>query len=256
MILKHDDYINSIRKNGNQINSIYVGDESVWGNGGGGAPTPPTPPTPSYEYELLEEIHLEPGNGSAYFNTGYKPIQSTEIEVQYKCMFTSNNAPYNNAFLYSTSDKSSYSASPCIYVCYWRNYLNVKFNGKILANEYKGYLADNTIVHTLLYRNNGFIRYDSLNSSSSGSPFMSNTADLCINAAYKTISPSATTHCGSFYYYYFKIYESTTLVRDYRPARRLLDDAIGFYDMVDNSFLENAGTVPYQYTSKSTPEYI
>lgn len=42
--------------------------------------------------------------------------------------------------------------------------------------------------------------------------------------------------------YWFKIYDDGTLVRDYVPAQRIEDGAVGLYDKVSGLFYENNGT--------------
>ena len=42
--------------------------------------------------------------------------------------------------------------------------------------------------------------------------------------------------------YHYKLYENDVLVRDFVPARRDTDGAIGVYDKVTNTFLGNSGT--------------
>lgn len=47
---------------------------------------------------------------------------------------------------------------------------------------------------------------------------------------------------GSFKLYYFKVYESWTLVRDFIPCYRKSDSVIWLYDRVNNSFYTNSWT--------------
>lgn len=42
--------------------------------------------------------------------------------------------------------------------------------------------------------------------------------------------------------YSFKLYDNGTLIRNYIPAKRAVDNALGLYDTVNNEFYENAGT--------------
>lgn len=43
-------------------------------------------------------------------------------------------------------------------------------------------------------------------------------------------------------FYYFKMYDSGTLVRDFVPAKRNSDSVVGLYDLVSNTFYGNTGT--------------
>lgn len=47
---------------------------------------------------------------------------------------------------------------------------------------------------------------------------------------------------ASLQVYKAKLYENSVLVRDFIPAKRASDNAIGMYDTVSNTFFENAGT--------------
>lgn len=42
--------------------------------------------------------------------------------------------------------------------------------------------------------------------------------------------------------YYVKIWDDTTLIRNYIPCYRKLDNVIGMYDIVNNVFYTNQGT--------------
>lgn len=50
------------------------------------------------------------------------------------------------------------------------------------------------------------------------------------------------TEYGTFKYYYYKLYDDGTLVRDFVPCYRLADDVIWLYDLVNNQFYTNAWT--------------
>ena len=66
-----------------------------------------------------------------------------------------------------------------------------------------------------------------------------NNTNIALNAA----NVNTTSAVGvNKYYYYMKIYNNSTLVRDLHPAKRLSDNAIGMYDTVSGGFFENAGT--------------
>ena len=57
--------------------------------------------------------------------------------------------------------------------------------------------------------------------------------------------------------YETKIWKNNTLVRHYKPVKRLSDNVVGYYDVINDTFLTNAATGFYfTGVSKSTPEYI
>lgn len=55
-------------------------------------------------------------------------------------------------------------------------------------------------------------------------------------------SAGTSTVPGSFKLYSCKIYDGAVFIRDYVPALRDRDGAVGLYDMVNGEFYENAGT--------------
>lgn len=54
--------------------------------------------------------------------------------------------------------------------------------------------------------------------------------------------------------YYFKIYDSGTLVRNFIPCYRNSDNKVGLYDLVNNVFYANQGTGEFTYGTKIEPE--
>lgn len=61
---------------------------------------------------------------------------------------------------------------------------------------------------------------------------------------------------GSGYRLYsFRIYDHSVLVRDYVPAKRLSDGAVGLYDKVEENFYANAGTGAFA-AGAETGEYL
>jgi len=55
--------------------------------------------------------------------------------------------------------------------------------------------------------------------------------------------------------YYFKIYVNDILQRDFIPCYRNADQTIGLYDLISNTFFENAGSgvfIPGQKVKENT----
>lgn len=65
----------------------------------------------------------------------------------------------------------------------------------------------------------------------------------------------STHSCSSGKLYYLKIYEDTTLVRNFIPVKRLSDNSIGLYDKVGKQFYTNKGTGVFD-AGAETGEYI
>ena len=60
---------------------------------------------------------------------------------------------------------------------------------------------------------------------------------------------ATTTASGHFKYYYFKIYDNGTLIRNYIPCIRKSDSKVGFYDSVNKNFSYSSGNK--QFTAPS-----
>jgi hypothetical protein len=56
---------------------------------------------------------------------------------------------------------------------------------------------------------------------------------------------STAKNCILAKYYYFKIYDGDTLVRDYIPAKDNTTGKYGLYDLVNNTFSTSAGSVEF-----------
>lgn len=78
-----------------------------------------------------------------------------------------------------------------------------------------------------------------------------NINDTIISLPYKTDIIAHTKSCylfnaNNYKYigkvYYFKMYDNGTLVRDFIPVVRNLDNKPGLYDKVTDTFFTNAGT--------------
>ena len=50
---------------------------------------------------------------------------------------------------------------------------------------------------------------------------------------------------GNFRYYYFRIYDNGDLIRNYVPCYRKADNAVGFYDTINNTFNPSTGSAQF-----------
>jgi hypothetical protein len=111
-------------------------------------------------------------------------------------------------------------------------------------------LSDNrryTINFSVDY-NNGSIRsrINRANYSYSGTNFGNNTVGIMLFASHNGGSPW-TDELGIGRLYYCRFYDGDRLIRDFIPARRKSDGAIGLYDTVTKQFYNNSGTGTFAY---------
>lgn len=233
-------YVNDIKHNNNSINRIYLNGEVYWGG---------IIPSQTSIYEILNEIHPVQNSGSVYFNTNYLYKSNTTIETQYECMsdvlstisgiwprlYQSDTTPHYGAQVVAASHEPT---------------LHIKRNGYSNWNIYSNYGWASGL-RTL--------RQSQSEVSINGTVLWSGTQPYT-NTTYPIILMNDGGHdqgtTGMFYIYYYKFYESSTLVHEYLPVKRLSDNEYGFYDSVTDTFLTNLGTGSVTGTSKSTPEYI
>lgn len=226
------------------INKIYLNGEVYWG--GDISVTPPTPQTPVYE--ILNGIHPVQNSGAVYFNTNYLYKSNTTIETQYECMSDVLTISGIWPRLYQ-SDTTPYYGAQVVAVSHEPD-IHIKRNGYSNWDIYSNYGWASGL-RTLRQSQNEV--------SINGTVLWSGTQSY-VNTTYPILLLNDGGHdqgvTGMFYIHYYKFYESSTLVHEYLPVKRLSDNVYGFYDRVTDTFLTNLGTGSVTGTSKSTPEYI
>ena len=181
--------------------------------------------------------YIECTGSTAYFDTGVTPNQDTKIDLEIYTYDT-----LGTAFWYGCRESATALAS--IQALY---YLRTTGDGErfaygtsnlyrtlnqtlplrrhIVQDKNKLYL-DGTLVNTWEYST-----WTAPCSMAIGSLFSTSS---------KTLYTNGTTTRARFYY--FKIWDNGTLVRDYVPCYRKYDNVAGMYDLVNNVFYENQGT--------------
>ena len=184
-------------------------------------------------YELLEAIDVTAG---VWVNTGYTPACTDRVHIKVKFANTSG-----NKCLYCSRTMSG-SKIVRTFTCFAinnkfrfdRNTSNTSASPAISTTTDYMLTADgNTLVATV---NNG----NSVNMGSGtftpGSPF--------VLFASHGARPGAST--GAYFvgrFYYFRVFNSAgNLVREYIPARRSTDGAVGILETTQHTFLQSSGT--------------
>ena len=124
--------------------------------------------------------------------------------------------------------------------CYVNTGGQTQGEGNVQVNTYYDYIFDGQSNHQQCYLNGELANettYQYNNVSTSIELYM-----FCRNGGTRAENFKSTK------IYYFKIYdENRVLIRDYVPAKRKSDSAIGMYDMVSETFFANAGTGAFLY---------
>lgn len=189
-------------------------------------------------YTLLNYIQFYPYNTDnpftgfgAYIDTGLVPDNNTEIKTKIKNAFYvfSQNTPVFGC--YGANAGNYMHLTP--YGGYWYYTVsggNEQHSGSYTSSDGYEYIID--------FNNNGSIIVSGT-TIASGKSFEGN-GNLCIGRRGSVSAPYESLF-GYFKYYYFQVYQSGVLVRDFVPARRDSDQVLGFLDKVHNVFYTNAG---------------
>jgi hypothetical protein len=178
------------------------------------------------EYQQVEWLE---STGTQYIDIGYKPNNTTEIEIKvkvnsfigdYTTIYGSRNAnnsqffllisnvSKNVSFIYNQSDSGTVTTVNALDTliikqkkaeCYINNNLLYTFPSSTFQSLYNMYL------------------------------FRTNNSDA---GQYPTLSNM----------YYCKIFDNNVLIRNLIPCKRIIDNVAGMYDTVNNVFYTNAGT--------------
>ena len=77
----------------------------------------------------------------------------------------------------------------------------------------------------------------------------SNSTNIAICSS--SVPASAASSGASTVFAYFKIYQGDTLIRNYVPVKRLSDNKVGFYELVNNTFEQGLFASSYAFTAGS-----
>ncbi len=191
----------------------------------------------SFNFEdLYEPLEYLESSGTQYINTGIVDTNNTSIEVKH---YTSTGTS-----VYGTTTGFNYTCSstyPGGYWYYWdRNTSGV--GGASTTREIMTIKQDNN----KCYRNGTLVHtYTAVTFTDSQNMW------LFGRNGNGTISDAGTTRI-----YYCKIWNNTTLVRDYIPCRRRSDGVLGLFDKVNYTFVTNSGSGTFKASGYTRLLYI
>ncbi|MBQ6926168.1 MAG: hypothetical protein IJQ73_16150, partial [Kiritimatiellae bacterium] len=159
--------------------------------------------------------------GTQYIRTGILPTSATTVEMAF------NTGPY-------VADTAFFGQS-------WTGsqYLFIK-----QGNAYKFYGGGGTVssLHNDADARLSITEENKLILDYGGTAVTTAVSRATSAAAFNVFADGGGGHRGSWTLYSMKISTGGTLVRDFVPALRVADDAVGLYDLVEDAFHENAGT--------------
>lgn len=226
MIKYGDNNIGKMFFGSNSIGKAYYGSNLVFQKGGGYGPLIPS------GYTRLSYIET-PLNTEAYINTGIAADNNTGFEIDAVvfdeissdpcCLFGSREATLQSDFQLTTyiSSGSSFSGTlrrGTATECYDAHIpTNIRFKAKLRGNSFTIKSVEYTTSANISSGENIYLF--ALNNNGTASQF------------------------GHIRVYRFKLFDGTTKVLDYIPCRRDTDNVVGFYDLVDDSFVTSTGGV-------------
>lgn len=184
-------------------------------------------------YKLLEYIE---SSGTQWINTNFTPDSNTRVVADVE---TTTTKPSANKWVFGCRSTSATQRYEIIYISsasafrFYFNTSNYTFTGVTLGRLSIDVSSTKATI-------NGVSVTPSAGSFDGAGPIY-----IC-----SCNSTSVTSEAFAQKVYSFKIYDNGTLVRDYVPAERVSDGAVGLYDLVNNAFYTNAGTGAF------TPGYI
>lgn len=184
----------------------------------------PAPPLPS-EYTRLEYIE---GTGAQYIDTGFKADYNTRFTADFMLNSTST------AYIFASRGARSES---------YKNAVGILWNGTNFRSDYGSIsgakiTGPTTGVRYDVDKNKATCRIgtETVTNSSSSFSSMFNVYLFGCNEGGSLSYPA------SMRLWSFAIYDNSELVRDFVPAKRSSDGAVGLYDTVTGAFFGNSGT--------------
>lgn len=251
MIYKNNENIGFIYKNNENIDKIYKNNELIFEQGFTREQTGVPPITTTYqaigknlkdykiygnsvqgklpsEYQQVEYIE---STGTQYIDTGIKLNQDskiiTEIQLtndgsQPNAIFGSRTSSTENNFE-CVSSSSSNVGIRIDFQSYETNRLTTEFN-----NE-KNYILISKTLMQIGERTKRQISYTDFETPSNCYIFYVSGGNIYGQKARMKL-------------YNFKIYQNDVLIKDFIPCYKKINNEIGLYDLVSNTFFTNAGT--------------
>lgn len=220
MIKLGNNSIGKIYLGSNSIGKAYLGSNLVFQKGGG-----------SLLPDGFTQLSYVGTDSTAYLDTGV--AGATDLEVI--CKFLVGTYIQYGA-IYGNYKSESYKVNRAILASQTSLYVA---GGNNLAQEVAGFSLNQ--VHTLSVKNTEAV-LDGTTTAIASSSQSTNTDNICLGAN-KVSSP--TNRDIGLRIYSFVIKKNGTTVLNLVPAKRDSDDAVGFYDLVSNTFKVSSSSVPF-----------
>lgn len=185
--------------------------------------------------EYVQLAYLQNDHAGAYIDTGIKPNQNTEIEIQYKKInggwaADAYGMVYGSRVATDSDGHYFYSNTPN----------NIGFAGfsNVAVNPTAG--DKYATLYTVRNGKNGCYADGVLNKSYDGYADFQSDLNLYLFALNGNGSVDSRHFNGLIYY--FKVWESGSLIQDLIPVQRTSDGVYGMFDLVSKTFFTNAGT--------------
>lgn len=194
----------------------------------------------TYGREIHYVDYLE-STGTQYIDTGFTPNQNTKVELDYKItQDLSTGFPFFGSRTSASSNGYSYQ----------------RYGSGVMGGQYGSNIANSTIPPDLnrhiVIRDKNKIYLDGTEIASNPTSTFTCPGNLYLNAMNNN-GTAAVQNCGVTYYY-MKIYDNGTLVRDYIPA--IDENGVGYmFDRVSHTIYDNAGTGAFGYSGREV-EYL
>ena len=187
-------------------------------------------------YQQVEYIQ---SSGTQYIDTGLKGKNAISIDTDY-----SITSATTWASLLGCANSTAGNSVACVFGItksgsinggwYWRNTTNEQFDSNNVAQlDLKTNLKASAT--SFVFKNTNGTKTYSFSEVNS----FETTPNMYIFASNKN---GTINDYSKIKLYYMKIFDGTTLKREYLPCYRISDNVIGLYDMVENKFYTNAGT--------------
>ena len=190
-----------------------------------------------------QEVEYIQSSGTQYINTGYKH-NTFATKYEMNIAITNATPQYNTIF----GSRITYNGNEAFYLGFRGTTNNIAANQNrwftCIGGTQKDFLDIEKIVlnqrYTMVGDKDGWVKDGTTMSGFSGA--VSNTTATLNDYIFADNDNGSANEKSSMRVYYFKIYESGTLVRDFVPCYRKSDSVIGLYDLVNDVFYTNQGS--------------
>ena len=176
-------------------------------------------------YPHYQKVEYIQSSGTQYIDTGVIPNENTRIQMKFRPLVATGGVIIGYNTGNDNTDYRFFNASSGNYFDMWNKRIN---GGTCSSGTDYTYELGNFYVKNLLTNTNVI----------SGAVVSSFTGvdSIKLNAV------TSTSGFVNVRWYYVKIYDGTTLIRNLYPCYRTSDNAIGMFDIVEKKFYNNNGT--------------